>query len=185
MEIEAHCVELENPYEPARISFDALVTKLSSIGSHQLTHSELETTIKTDGIEVMRLLLQGHLDERGPGESSITVVNSKGKVLPYKRERGRYLESIFGTVRLNRTGYEASSNLRVCRLPLIPRKPYLSRRSLLAFLVFQNLGQQRTPPVVTAFWLRFGLVLLAELAIILSAFIQGLTQGEKGRMPLS
>ncbi len=104
MGIEAHCVELENPYEPARTAFENLVTELSSIGTHKLTHSEVETVINTQGTEMMRLLLQGHLDERGPGESLIPVVNSEGTVLPYKRERGRWLESLFGKVWVNRLG---------------------------------------------------------------------------------
>ncbi len=39
--------------------------------------------------------------------SLIPVVNNEGKVLPYRRERGRALESVFGTVWVNRIGYEA------------------------------------------------------------------------------
>ena len=107
MGIEAHYVEIENPYEPARIAFEELVTELSSVSSYELTASELETLINTDGFEIMRLLLQGHLEERGPNETLSPVINSGGTILPYQRERRRWLESIFGRVWVNRIGYEA------------------------------------------------------------------------------
>ena len=116
MGIEAHCVELENPYERARIAFEELVTELSSLKSHELTNSDLETLIHQDGFEIMRLLLQGHLDERGPSETLSPVVNSVGTVLPYKRERGRWLESIFGRIWVNRMGYEAKGERVLCPL---------------------------------------------------------------------
>ena len=116
MGIKADCVELENPYQRARIAFEELVIELSSLDSHKLTNSELETLINKDGFEIMRLLLQGHLDERGPNETVSPVVNSVGTVLPYKRERGRWLESIFGRVWVNRIGYEAKGEPVLCPL---------------------------------------------------------------------
>ncbi len=116
MGIEAHCIAIENPYEPARIAFEELVTELSSLDSQRLTNSELETLINHDGFEIMRLLLQGHLEERGPNEALSPVVNSAGTVLPHKRERGRWLESIFGRVWVNRIGYEAKGESVLCPL---------------------------------------------------------------------
>ncbi len=107
MKIEAHLVELENPFTPAQRAFEELVQELSGGETQKKTHSELENLINVRGIEVMRLLLQGHLEARGPGVSLIPVVNNEGKVLPYRRERGRALESVFGTVWVNRIGYEA------------------------------------------------------------------------------
>ncbi len=85
MKIEAHLVELENPFTPAQCAFEELVQELSGVETQKKTHSELENLINVRGIEIMRLLLQGHLDERGPGESLMPVVNSVGTVLPYKR----------------------------------------------------------------------------------------------------
>lgn len=107
MKIEAHLVELENPFIPAQRAFEELVDELSGGETQKKTHSELENLINVRGIEVMRLLLEGHLEARGAGVSLIPVVNNQGKVLPYKRERGRALESVFGTVWVNRMGYEA------------------------------------------------------------------------------
>ena len=107
MSIEAQSADRENPFDSARAAFEDTIVELSSDESLMLTHSELETLINTRGTEVMRRLLQGHLDERGPGEATEHVVNSDGRVLPYQRERGRRLESIFGTVFVSRIGYEA------------------------------------------------------------------------------
>ena len=107
MKIEAHLVELENPFIPAQRAFEELVQELSGGETQKKTHSELENLINVRGIEVMRLLLEGHLEARGAGVSLIPVVNNEGQVLPYKRERGRWLESVFGTVWVNRMGYEA------------------------------------------------------------------------------
>ena len=107
MNIEAHLVEIENPFAAATNAFEELVEELSKGESQKKTHSELENLINTRGIEVMRLLLQGHLKARGSGVSKVPVVNNQGSVLPYQRERGRALESIFGTVWVNRIGDEA------------------------------------------------------------------------------
>lgn len=107
MKIEAHLVELENPFTPAQRAFEELVQELSGVETQKKTHSELENLINVRGIEVMRLLLQGHLEARGASVPLVPVVNNEGKVLPYRRERGRALESVFGTVWVNRIGYEA------------------------------------------------------------------------------
>ena len=107
MEIEAHLVEIENPFAAARSAFEELVQELSGVETQKKTHSELEKLINVRGIEVMRLLLQGHLETREAEVSLMPVRNKEGKVLPYRRERGRALESLFGTVWVNRIGYEA------------------------------------------------------------------------------
>ncbi len=107
MEIEAHLVERENPFAAARNAFEKLVQELSVVQTQKKTHSELEKLINVRGIEVMRLLLQGHLEARGAEVSLMPVRNKEGSVLSYQRERGRALESLFGTVWVNRIGYEA------------------------------------------------------------------------------
>ena len=107
MKIEAHLVETENPFAVARSAFEELVEELSGGETQKKTHSELEKLINVRGIEVMRLLLQGYLETRGGEEPLMPVRNKQGKVLPYRRERGRALESLFGTVWVNRIGHEA------------------------------------------------------------------------------
>jgi hypothetical protein len=82
MKIEAHLLELENPFTPAHCAFEELVQELSGGETQKKTHSELEKLINARGIEVMRLLLQGHLDARGAVVSLVPVVNNEGQVVP-------------------------------------------------------------------------------------------------------
>jgi hypothetical protein len=110
MTIEAQALEQENPYEPVRQLLEELIAELSSTDSHALTTSGLEALIHQDGIELMRLLLQAHLDERGLGKATHRVINSDAKELPYQRQRMRWVESLFGRVCLNRVGYEAKGH---------------------------------------------------------------------------
>lgn len=70
-----------------------------------MTHSELEELLEHEGRELLRLLLQAHLDERAPGQVASEVVNADGDVLAHRRTQRRELESIFGTVTVTRTGY--------------------------------------------------------------------------------
>ena len=128
MEIEAHLFERENPFTAARSAFEELIQELSGGETQKKTHSELENLINARGIELMRLLLQGHLETREAEVSSMPVRNKEGKVLPYKRERGRALESLFGTVWVNRIGYEAKGESM-----LYPRlgRPEFAKREVL------------------------------------------------------
>ena len=86
MNIEAHLVEIENPFAAASSAFDELVQQLSGVPTQNKTHSELETFINVRGIEIMRLLLQGHLEVRAKEIVSMPVRNQQGLVLPYQRE---------------------------------------------------------------------------------------------------
>jgi hypothetical protein len=70
-----------------------------------MTHSELEKMIEHEGREILRQLLQAHLDERAPGPVATPVVSADGDALTHQRTQARALESIFGTVTVTRTGY--------------------------------------------------------------------------------
>ncbi len=108
MAIEAHFVAPENPFAPAREAFEGLVSEVSSDTALFLSHSRLEELIEDRGMELMRRLLQGHLDLRGPGEAVEPVEDADGAILTHQRwDRGRHWESIFGDVRINRVGYGA------------------------------------------------------------------------------
>jgi len=76
--------------------------------ARSLTHSELERELEKRGRELMRLLLQAHLDVRGPGEAVGPVQGSDGIAREHEHhhhERG--LETAFGEVRVERFGYGA------------------------------------------------------------------------------
>lgn len=92
-------------YQAAYEKFEQLVVQLQSPQSQPMTHTELENLIETEGREVLRRLLQAHLDERSPGTVSEAVRDAAGQRHPHQRTHARELESIFGTVTLTRTGY--------------------------------------------------------------------------------
>jgi hypothetical protein len=52
-------------YLPALEQFNFTISHLRSTGP--MTHSELERFLDASGREMLRLIYQGHLDERGPG----------------------------------------------------------------------------------------------------------------------
>ena len=92
-------------YLPAQEKFNQLLTQLRAPQTQQMTHSQLEHLIETQGREVLRRLLQGHLDERAPGTSTIPVKDALDRTRTHQRTHTRQLESVFGTVAVTRTGY--------------------------------------------------------------------------------
>jgi hypothetical protein len=72
-----------------------------------LTHSDLERELEAKARELMRKLLQAHLDSRGPGEAAEPVRDAAGETQSRTQLHDRQLETIFGTVTVSRTGYGA------------------------------------------------------------------------------
>lgn len=77
-----------------------------------LPESEVERRMFDDGAEVLRRLLQSHLTLRGKAKPLEPVIGADGAERTHIREddedkevEGRPIESIFGGVRLHRTGY--------------------------------------------------------------------------------
>lgn len=92
-------------YMPAQQKFNQLLTQLRAEQSQQMTHSQLESLIESEGRELLRRLLQGHLDERSPGTSTSPVLDALDNTLSHQRTHTRQLETLFGTVSITRTGY--------------------------------------------------------------------------------
>src|SRR5262249_19647951 len=81
---------------------------LRSEEAWQVKHSERERQWEGWGRELMRKLLQGHLELRLPGQAVEPVHDAAGTRLTPTPVHGRSLESIFGTVQVARTGYGAA-----------------------------------------------------------------------------
>ncbi len=96
---------LERAYEMARKDFEHIVEHLGSEKASSMTHSELERELEKKGCELMRKLLQEHLDNRGPGQCSQPVCGADGVKRPQVRPHDRKLETVFGTVSVERSGY--------------------------------------------------------------------------------
>lgn len=99
-----------DPFAEARESYDCIEAYLVSKEAQNLTHSELERKIEKSGRELMRRLLQAHLEVRGPGEAVGPVEGSDGVVRDKERLHKRGLETIFGEVEVKRLGYGAEGN---------------------------------------------------------------------------
>jgi hypothetical protein len=94
-------------FAAAEQEFDKITIFLRSQEASSLTHSDLERTLEAKGRELMRKMLQAHLDLRGPGEAAGPVRDAAGETRSREQLHERELETIFGTVTVSRTGYGA------------------------------------------------------------------------------
>jgi hypothetical protein len=92
-------------FAEAEQEFGNITTFLCSQEASSLTHSDLERELEAKGRELMRKLLQAHLDLRGPGEAADPVRDASGETRSREQLHCRELETIFGTVTVSRTGY--------------------------------------------------------------------------------
>jgi len=95
----------ERFYDQAREEFENIVRNLDSEEARSMTHSELERDLEKKSRELMRKLLQEHLEARGPGQCTQPVRDSDGVERSRVRLQERKLETIFGTVSVERAGY--------------------------------------------------------------------------------
>jgi hypothetical protein len=97
----------EDVFAMARDKFEDLIRYLQSAASRAATHSDLERTLKDQGLELLRLLYQAHLDDRGPGAAAGSVQGADGVEREQERLHERGLSTLFGEVRVRRMGYGA------------------------------------------------------------------------------
>lgn len=107
MQIKSRTTTDENPFSESQHFFDNLTKKLSDREALEMTHADLERMLDKEGRELIRWLLQDHLDLRGPGGTEQEVVGSDGIRRPHARLRDRQLGTIFGKVTVSRVGYSA------------------------------------------------------------------------------
>jgi hypothetical protein len=96
---------LERPYELGRQCFEHIASFLDSEEGFSMTHSELERELEKRGWELLRILLQEHLDRRSPGRCDQPVCDADGFHRRQTRLHTRKIETVFGTVEASRTGY--------------------------------------------------------------------------------
>jgi hypothetical protein len=107
MQSQARTNADENPFAASGHVFSELTSRLAGREALEMTHGDLERMLDKEGRELIRQLLQDHLDLRGPGEVRGDVVGARDVHRPHARMRERKLETIFGTVTVSRTGYSA------------------------------------------------------------------------------
>jgi hypothetical protein len=103
------CPTEVRPFAEAEREFEHLKTFLLSAGACDLNHSDLERELEAKSRELIRTLLQEHLDQRGPGQAVEPVRDAAGVTRARERLHTRELETIFGTVTVTRTGYSAEA----------------------------------------------------------------------------
>jgi hypothetical protein len=94
----------QKPFYEARMEFEDLIGQLLSPVAADLTHSQAEDLIELQGREVLRQLLQGWLERRGAGDVGPALTGRDGVQRPQRRLHSRTLESLFGTVQVERLG---------------------------------------------------------------------------------
>ncbi len=107
MQIQARTITDGNPFGRSADVFGALTKRLAGAEALGMTHGDLERLLDKDGRELIRQLLQDHLDLRGAGEVRGDLVGARDVRRPHARLRERKLETIFGGVKVTRTGYSA------------------------------------------------------------------------------
>ena len=105
MHVTARAVQ--DQFYEARMEFEDLIAQLLSPTAAGLTHSQAEDLIEGQGREVLRQLLQGWLESRGAGDVGPALVGQDGVQRTQRRLHSRALESLFGTVQVERLGYGA------------------------------------------------------------------------------
>lgn len=94
-------------FKLANQQYADLVNTLSSQEAQAWEHGQLESYLQEWGTELLRRLLQSHLDFRfSQEEYQQDVVGSDGEARPHRRKQTqRQLESLFGEVMVTRVGY--------------------------------------------------------------------------------
>ena len=103
--------EIDTHYVDACAQFEHLVGTLRHPDAQGLPHGEVEAVIHREGMELLRRLLQGYLDQRSAQEPlREQVIGADGRPRTHRRTGcRRRLETRFGEVRVTRRGYGARS----------------------------------------------------------------------------
>lgn len=98
----------ETRFGASRQAFEELVGRLAKEDTLAMRHDELESLIEKGGREVLRQLLQDHLELRAEREERLEQVQgADGVERRQRREHERKLMTVLGPVRVRRTGYGA------------------------------------------------------------------------------
>jgi hypothetical protein len=115
VDVDDDCPGSEDAFGASRAAFDALTATLASAQALGWTHDQLEGHVQAHGREVLRRLLQDHLDLRAIREQHAV---GQGRVAPVTDAEGichravepghtRRLATVFGTVRVVRCAWRA------------------------------------------------------------------------------
>ena len=101
---------INGEYLPAAQMFLQIEKWLRSENAKQKEHGEIESMLMKDGMELLRLLFQGFLDQQSKEEvMECEIVGADGTTRTHRRRHcSRQMETLFGTVSVDRLGYSAA-----------------------------------------------------------------------------
>jgi len=93
-------------FAEAQLMFDAVQTQLSSTEAMTSTHDQIEALIEHEGAEILRCLLQAHLQLRADAEHERRPPDAKdGALRPLRRNSQRTIASLFGDCIVTRVDF--------------------------------------------------------------------------------
>ena len=97
----------EDYFQQAHEQYQQLIETLTEEQTQGWEHGEIESYINNSGTELLRRMLQGHLDLRyAQEEYQSEVMGTDGEKRPHRRKKTqRKLETLFGEVVVTRVGY--------------------------------------------------------------------------------
>jgi len=98
---------VEGPFLASSEQFRAMLGLVDSTAGYSMTISALERELELAARELIRTMIQEHLDRRAPGEAEGPVRDADGIERDRMQYHERNIETVFGTVRVGRTGYGA------------------------------------------------------------------------------
>ena len=105
MEISKQSINNSNFFAAAEQKYNELTGTLQDRHTLAMKFSDVEKLIESDGRELLRLLLQAHIDSRGDGDIGDFVDGADGITRTHKRIGERQIKSIFGEIACERMGY--------------------------------------------------------------------------------
>ena len=102
-------VDIEPHYHEVYATFAQLISKLSQPSSQSHTHGEIEELVHTEGMELLRQMVQAHLNQRATEEPvHEKQIGADALARTHRRyDCTRRLETRFGEVIVHRMGYSA------------------------------------------------------------------------------
>lgn len=113
--MEAQEITHDEPFSQSQEKFDEITSWLDSNDAHAMTHGALERRLDEDGRELLRRLMQEHVSRR-PSRSLEVVVGADDTERTDSRSRSRNLQTVFGTIEVERVCYGAPGHQ--CLAPL-------------------------------------------------------------------
>jgi len=106
MQDPTNLVEFE-AFRSSRQQFAKMVVEMQSENTANLSHGEIEELLTREGHELLRRLMQDHLDLRSSREQRVEIIDCADGVERnhFRHGCGRNVETIFGTVLVERMGY--------------------------------------------------------------------------------